>query len=203
MPSEIGKTETRRSIPDAALRMVSDFGYEGASMRAIATAAGIEQGHLAYYYPSKIALWKDVVETFARDGELRLRPYLTPEFAHDPVGAVNHTLPPFLLSFAQNPRLTRLMLLEFSVTSARHEWVVETFGRPVWELLRPLFEVLHQKGLLSGAPPALAYFSLIGSAFITFGNPDLVSALAGDESSRSDWVDRAVEHMMRPILAWS
>lgn len=45
------------------------------------------------------------------------------------------------------------MLQEFSVKSARHDWVVETFGRPVWALLRPLFEILHQKGLLSGAHP--------------------------------------------------
>ena len=47
----------------------------------------------------------------------------------------------------------------------------------------------------------LAYFSLIGSALITFGNPDLVKSFAGGNSEHAAWVDRAVDHMMRPILS--
>ena len=189
--------------------MVSDFGYEGASMRAIATAAGIEQGHLAYYYPSKIALWKDVVETFARDGELRLRPYLTPELSDAGVCA--------------RSRRRRQSHASAIFAELRRKSAADTpdaagvFGyvgasRVGGRNLRPsglgaassLVRDPASKGsALRRAPRALAYFSLIGSALITFGNPDLVSALAGDESSRSDWVDRAVEHMMRPILASS
>lgn len=193
--------EARRIVLDAALHAFSNSGFEGTSTRAIAAAAGIEQGHLAYYYPSKMALWKQVIEVFARDGEARLRRDLPPEFEQDPVAAAKSALPAFLRSFAENPRLTRLMLQEFSVLSPRHEWVVENFGRPVWLLLRPLFEALHAEGKLSGAPPALAYFSLIGSALITFGNPNLVSQLGEEEPDLESWVDQAVEHMMKPILS--
>ena len=193
--------ETRRVVLEAALKAFSDLGFEGASTRAIAAAAGIEQGHLAYYYSSKMALWQQVIENFARDGETRLRRHISSECGRDPIAAARVALPDFLRSFADNPRLTRLMLQEFSVQSSRHEWVVENFGRPVWLLLRPLFEALHEDGKLSGAVPAIAYFSLIGSALITFGNPDLVGSFAGENSEHAVWIDRAVEHIMRPILS--
>ncbi len=193
--------ETRRVVLEAALEAFSNLGFEGASTRAIAAAAGIEQGHLAYYYASKMALWQQVIENFAREGEMRLRRHIPPECGQDPIADARVALPDFLRSFADNPRLTRLMLQEFSVQSSRHDWIVENFGRPVWLLLRPLFEALHADGKLSGAVPAIAYFSLIGSALITFGNPDLVKSFAGENSEHAAWVDRAVDHMMRPILS--
>lgn len=193
--------ENRRLVLEAALIVFSDLGFAGASTRAIAARAGIEQGHLAYYFPSKLALWQQVIEAFARDGEAYLAAHLTPQILSDPRQAAQDVLPGYLRSFADNPRLTRLMLQEFSVLSERHAWVVETIGRPVWDRLRPLFQALADAGALGGATPEIAYFSMIGAALITFGNPDLIGAMSGADPLATAWIDRAIDHMIRPILA--
>lgn len=200
-PARYDGQENRRLVLDAALRVFSDLGFEGASTRAIAAAAGIEQGHLAYYFPSKMALWQQVIETFARQGEAYLRAHLTPDALANPVATAHKVLPDFLRTFASNPRLTRLMLQEFSVLSARHEWVVANFGQPVWRLLEPLFDGLQAQRRLAGAEPVMAYFTLIGAALITFGNPELIARLAGVEANETQWVDKAIDHMLVPIFA--
>jgi AcrR family transcriptional regulator len=67
-PQRYDGADNRRAVLDAALTVFADLGFEAASTRAIAAAAGLEQGHLAYYFPSKAALWQQVVEAFAREG---------------------------------------------------------------------------------------------------------------------------------------
>ncbi|WP_165913355.1 MULTISPECIES: TetR/AcrR family transcriptional regulator [Novosphingobium] len=192
--------ENRRLVLEAALNVFSDLGFAGASTRVIAAAAGIEQGHLAYYFPSKLALWQQVIEVFARDGEAYLAEHLTQQALTDPVRAARAILPGYLRSFAANPRLTRLMLQEFSVLSPRHEWVVEHIGKPIWQRLSPLFQALADRGHLGCAKPEMAYFSLIGAALITFGNPELVQSLTDADTQGEAWIDQAIAHMLRPVL---
>lgn len=192
--------ENRRLVLEAALNVFADLGFAGASTRAIAAAAGIEQGHLAYYFPTKLALWQQVILAFARDGEAYLAEHVTQQALTDPLEAARAILPRYLRSFAVNPRLTRLMLQEFSVLSSRHEWVVEHIGKPVWQRMSPLFHALGERGHLGGAQPEIAYFSLIGAALITFGNPELVQALTGADTHSEAWMDQAITHMLRSVL---
>jgi len=86
-------SETPRVILDAALRVFSDRGVDGAGTRAIAQAAGIEQGHLAYYFPSKMVLWQTAMEAFARDGLSRLEAVLASVTLDDPASAARAALP--------------------------------------------------------------------------------------------------------------
>lgn len=193
--------ENRRRVLDAALEIFSELGYAAASTRAIAAQAGLEQGHLAYYFPNKLALWQAVIEAFAHEAEHRLREQLALAPKCDAPTLARAILPPFLRSFAENPRLTRLMLQEFSVTSERSAWLTKNFARPVWALLMPVFEDLRAAGHLAGAAPEIAYFSLIGAALITFGNGMLIEELSGRSPNTSQWIDGAVAHMLAPILA--
>jgi AcrR family transcriptional regulator len=43
----------RQVIIAAAVDVFAELGYNGASLREVAAASGIEKGHLTYYYPSK------------------------------------------------------------------------------------------------------------------------------------------------------
>ena len=145
----------RETILRAALDVFATLGFERASTRRIAAAAGIEQGHLAYYYSSKEALWRDVIEAFARECQTPLDE-VSARLGREPAEAIaRDVLPRFVESFAADARLTRLMLQEFSVSSPRHDWLVENFGRPVWLLMKPLLEALQEEGLISGAAPSV------------------------------------------------
>ncbi|MFA5124030.1 TetR/AcrR family transcriptional regulator, partial [Zavarzinia sp.] len=57
----------RARIIDAAKPEFAAKGYDGASVRAIAAAAGIEQGHLGYHFKTKRALWEATVDTVFAD----------------------------------------------------------------------------------------------------------------------------------------
>lgn len=52
-PQPTKSERTRAAILDAALRLFQNDGYEGATMRAIATEAGVSLGNAYYYFESK------------------------------------------------------------------------------------------------------------------------------------------------------
>lgn len=67
---------TRTQFLDAAERQFASRGYDGATIRAIAEAAGANLGALHYYWGSKQALFREVCERRLRPiNEERLRRY--------------------------------------------------------------------------------------------------------------------------------
>jgi AcrR family transcriptional regulator len=192
--------KNRQRVLEAALDVFSQVGYEGASTRAIAAAAGIEQGHLAYYFPSKMVLWRQVIETFARQIEQRLAQHIALFEGASACDIARSALPALLRGFAENPRLTRLMLQEMSVSSDRSAWLAENFAQPVWRLLAPVFSRMRADGYLGGAAPEIAYFSLIGAALITFGNCTLIAQFSGVDPTGEDWVEEAIRHMLAQVF---
>lgn len=58
---------TRRKILDAALEMFRNKGFEEATMRDVAEAAGVATGAAYYYYPSKEALVLDFYQRSCTD----------------------------------------------------------------------------------------------------------------------------------------
>ncbi len=57
------KTETRKAIVEAAIKVFSDYPYDSASIRMIGKEAGIEHPLINYYFPTKAALFEEVLET--------------------------------------------------------------------------------------------------------------------------------------------
>jgi len=64
---QILKEEVRERILEVALGQFAAKGYEGASTREIAAAAGISKGNLYNYFPGKEALFDAIVAPFHRD----------------------------------------------------------------------------------------------------------------------------------------
>lgn len=169
----------RRAILDAALTVFADRGFDGASTRAIAAAAGVEQGHLAYYFETKELLWREVIRTHTAEIDELLEVGLRNADLRKSASLARNLLPRFLAQIAENGRLTRLMLQEFSVASPRHDWVVREVGRPIWRRLEPLFGALHAQGITAGALPTFSYYMMVGAALVFFGSRREVQAIAG------------------------
>lgn len=53
--------QRRDEIRRVAAEQFAEYGYQGASLRQIASAYGMAQGHLYYYYPSKQDLLHEVI----------------------------------------------------------------------------------------------------------------------------------------------
>ncbi|MBV7266127.1 TetR/AcrR family transcriptional regulator [Erythrobacter ani] len=55
------REKSRASVLNAAAQLFADLGYDGASLGAVATEAGISKQNLLYYFPDKEQLWKDTI----------------------------------------------------------------------------------------------------------------------------------------------
>ncbi len=53
----------RVAIRAAALKVFSTFGYRGSTVDQIATEAGLSKPNLLYYFPSKEAIYRELLET--------------------------------------------------------------------------------------------------------------------------------------------
>jgi TetR/AcrR family transcriptional regulator len=189
----------RRSIIDAALTVFSASGYEGASTRAIAAVAGLELGHLTYYFKSKEMLWREVVTTFTASTNALLDESLAGADLRNPIGVANIVLPKVLRQIAQNHRLARLMLQDFSVASSRHDRLVWDVGRPVWLRLRPLFEAL-QRSSGSKIDASLHYYAMMGSALVFFGSSPEVREITGIDATNASIIEDYIALIVRSAV---
>src|SRR3954451_3348741 len=57
-----GSTQTREAIAQAARAAFAEVGYDGASVRAIARAAGVDPSLVLHFYGSKEALFREVMQ---------------------------------------------------------------------------------------------------------------------------------------------
>lgn len=68
--------ETRRRILSAALRVFAAEGYDGASTRALARAAGVNLPAIQYYFGSKEGLYRAVIDHISQTVEDRFAPVM-------------------------------------------------------------------------------------------------------------------------------
>jgi TetR/AcrR family transcriptional regulator len=187
------------AIRAAALDVFATQGFDGASTRQIAAAAGFEVGHLSYYYPSKEALWRDVVSAWQPELQALLAAGLQAVEGLPAAQQAALVMPDVLRYFAHHPKLARLMLHELSVSSPRHDWVVDTLAKPVWLQLQPLFEALETQGALDGADAATAYFTLITSAIAMFGSSQEIQRISGLDVGQEARVEQHIRLLMRTL----
>lgn len=107
-----GDSRTRETIRDAALRMFAEHGY-GASVRAIASAAGVDPGLVRHYYGDKDGLFTTVVAE-----RLHLAPLLSQTLAADPEVAAPEFARAYLGIWEQPAVRPLLLALVRSATSS-------------------------------------------------------------------------------------
>jgi len=68
-PAKTGKPNSREELIAAAKALFAKNGYDGASVKEIADAAGVNVGLIAYYFGGKLGIFRECLLT---DGEKRL-----------------------------------------------------------------------------------------------------------------------------------
>jgi AcrR family transcriptional regulator len=98
-----GRSGTREAILDAATRQFAERGYDGASMRVIAAAAGVDQKLIAYFFGSKQQLFVAAVGLPLNPAEV-----LPAIMAGDPA-RLRERLTQLLTDFLEQPELHQRM----------------------------------------------------------------------------------------------
>lgn len=195
-----GKVTTKEEILDAAETLFAARGFEGASMRAIAEAAGVAQALLHYHYRTKEGLFEamflrrsgainrirlarlDVMSARGRPSvedivEALLRP--TIEAGHDPSGG--------------GGRFASLIL---AVSTAEGEWQKGLVARSYDPMAERFIDALM--GALPGLDRANAtwgYLFIVGAALTQMaptGRADRLSAGAASDVDSDAMLARAV-----------
>jgi AcrR family transcriptional regulator len=117
LPDGTGPTGPRRRILEAALGLFAEYGFAGASIRDIATAADIRSATLYAHYGAKEQILADLVLIGHEDHHLRLRNALL-DGAPDPAAQLTALVRAHVGWHADNPRLALVANAELHALSA-------------------------------------------------------------------------------------
>jgi AcrR family transcriptional regulator len=196
---------TRERILDEALRSFAERGFDGASTRAIATRAGVNQGLIPYYFGTKEALWREAVDrAFARLAEVLGEAARQPEA----VGSRERLavlIRRYVRFVAAHPEFVMLMNEEGKRDSERMRWLADTHVRPVWEAMTRLYESARAEGGLTGvawegfASPHFHYLFVGASAAIFHQAPEC-RRIFGVDPSDPEVVERHADALVGLFL---
>ena len=120
-------------ILSAALAAFAERGFDGATTREIAAAAGVPQGLITYHYESKQALWEAAVDSVFAELAGDLGGVLAALGDVDPVARWRALTKRFARFTARRPELHCLMTHEGAHDGPRLRYLVDRHLRPLFE----------------------------------------------------------------------
>lgn len=177
-------TATRTALLDAALGEFAAHGFEGASTRSIATAAGTHQPQINYHFESKDELWRAAVDhLFAQLDAAVGRHLRDSPSATDDRERFARGIQAFVRAAAELPELNRIMVQEATIDSDRLRWIVEEYTRPRFDTLIADWRTLRSAGVVPDIDEVVLYYSLVGAASLASVNAPEARLLGYDTSS--------------------
>ena len=174
-------TATRAALLDAALEEFAAHGFEGASTRAIAAAAGTHQPQINYHFDSKDELWKAAVDHLFDRLDHAVSEQLdetSPGWGSRAGFAAN--IRAFVRAAAGLPELNRIMVQEATIDSERLQWIVDRHTRPRFELITEQWRRLREEGRVADIDEVVLYYSLVGAASLAYVNAPEARLLGHD-----------------------
>ena len=179
-------TATRTALLDAALQEFAAHGFEGASTRAIATAAGTHQPQINYHFDSKEELWKAAVDhLFGRLDDAVSEHLGDADPGWDSRAGFAVNIHAFVRAAAGLPELNRIMVQEATIDSERLQWIVERHTRPRFELVTEQWRRLRADGVVADIDETVLYYSLVGAASLAYVNAPEARLLGHDTLAES------------------
>lgn len=190
---ELG-ADTRGRLLAAAIEAFGARGYDGASVRGIERAAGVNRGLVAYHFGSKEELWRASVEWLMERYHDEFVPYRQMLRMLEPHERRRILFIVFTRFCVAHPEYLRLLLTEGGTHGPRTTWLVEEHLRPTIDFFRRVVE-----GEVAGETreaAAVFNFAFTGAVSLVFSIPALCQELFG-----VDPTDEAVAERFIPVGA--
>lgn len=156
--------ETRSAILDAALKLFSERGYEGAAMRDIAALAGVEHSLVRYHYSDKATLWRAALARLIVDMNAHMAAGWRTTRRQPPLERFKATLRDYVRYCARHPEHARIMVQEAMGESDRVAWIADNIVGPQHRSMAKLLQTLIDQGHLPRVPIRNLIYMLAAAA---------------------------------------
>ena len=95
----------------------------------------------------------------------------------------------FVRFAAEHPELNQIMVHEGTAASDRLTWMTETHVKPVFDAIRPAWQILRDAGVAAPIDSDILYYVLIGAASLPYVNSPEVRLLTGQDPKSPTWID--------------
>jgi len=160
--------DTARTILRAALSVFSEHGFDGASTRNIANAAGVDHGLVRYHFGTKEKLWQAAVEQAFRGLEEAVAEP-APELMPDERARIRHMAREYIRYVASNPDFVRLMTNEGKRRGPRMRWIVDQHVKRQYALIEVILDRCKRLGMTpENIEPMSFVYSFMGASVMIF-----------------------------------
>ncbi|KAF0674997.1 TetR family transcriptional regulator C-terminal domain-containing protein [Profundibacterium mesophilum] len=189
----------RRAILDAALAEFSNAGFAGATLDAIALAAGLSKPNLLYYFPSKEAIYLDLLSALM---SMWLDPLLALDADGEPIEEIVAYALRKLRMSRDFPRESRLFANEIVSGAPRFAARIEGELKNLVDDKAALIAQWQDQGLLAAMEPRHLIFSIwaVTQHYADF-DAQVRGILAPHGNAHFDEAERFVETFYRHALA--
>jgi len=171
-----------------ALHEFAVHGYQGVSVRDLNRALGVSHNLLHQRFGSKEGVWYAAVDWGF--GSLVAELTRADDATADPESRLRAMIRIFVSFSARNPDLQRLINSETGQASARLDYLIDTFVRPVLDVFTPLYSELVRSGRLREVPVHTFYYLITSGGGAPFGHNAMTQRLFGDAPFTAAEIER-------------
>jgi len=199
-PGKDADASTRERILDVALTAFAELGFDGASTRAIAASADVNQGLIPYYFGTKQVLWQEAVNrAFDRLERGVQREELTGAELNDRE-RLAIMIRRFVRFVAENPEFVRMMNEEGKRDGPRMRWLVDNHVRALYDEVTSLFSRTQVGGPPDSASSLHFHYIFVGALVTIFHQGPECRRLSGIDPATPEVADAHADALIQLFL---
>ncbi|WP_413729948.1 TetR/AcrR family transcriptional regulator [Sodalis sp. RH22] len=190
-----GRVSGREALLPVATRFFSRYGYEGASLRKIASEAGVDMALVARLFGSKSALWEAVLEYLLEKQRIHLAEIrdIDEHFSTNPENSFRRFIRQLITISIDIPEFPSLLLNEAARGEVRLDHLLRYLVSPFRESCLPVIKQAIAHDIINGKQPEIIFALLISAISLPIITPGLISQGAEQSSSfLDDMADEAI-----------
>lgn len=192
--------DTRAAILKAALTLFSERGFEGAAMRDIAAAAGVEHSLLRYHFTDKASLWRAALSDLIAHMNAEMAASGRASLGLPLLERFKVFLRDYVRYCARHPEHARIMVQEASGDNDRVAWIAEQIVRPQHRGLGAMLEALMAQGHLPRVPVRSLIYIVSAAAQAPFTLAYEVRHAYGVDTAAEAEIEAHAEALIRVLI---
>ena len=188
----------RTAIMEAAAQLFGQVGFEGTSIKAVASAAGEKKTLVQYHFRYKQQLWEETVAHVWQQRNEALPTMV--KLASDELSAMDamEELCRYILEFTfANPTWVKIMFQEASTPGPRLDWMVERFFINDFAAGREVVELAQARGGLPDVDPMHLLYTLSGALIYLVNVAPIIERVTGQGATDDAFIEQYVATLLQ------